>query len=740
MSDTDLTSGTEPGAIAGLAVTVLDLEAERQQAQDSSAETVIFADDLLPGVGEKQTSLNDGLRTYGRATLVVLATLAGLDNLQSGALATLSPDIQRTFHVSSGAVVFMTSASGAFLVLGVLPMGWLADRFRRAPIIGYASLVFGAMVAATGAAMNIFTMFLARFGAGVSQASSYAVNASLLADAYPIGLRGRIAAVNGFATGIAGALSPLLAGAIAVAAGGGSGWRWAFFLLGLPVLAVGWVAFSLPEPPRGQFEKKTVLGSVIQDDKQAPISVEAAFERLLRIKTLKTSILGFSAVGFGLFTVPVLSNLFLQQHFHLNAFKRGLIGTIGGLAVLVALPFAGRYYDRLYRTNPARALRLVGLLILPAAVLAPVQYFMPNVVLFAIVGIPQVVLLLLAFALIGPVLTSVSPYRLRGLGSALGSIYIFFIGATGGALLGAILTNSFGPRVAVLALIIPSTMVGGALIMRSSTSIRNDLSLVVEELQEELREHDRQQQTPESIPVLQTNNVDFSYGQVQVLFDVAFEVRRGEVLALLGTNGAGKSTILRLISGLGTPSRGVIRLNGQTVTYVGPEERSRMGIHLLPGGKGVFPDMSVGDNLRMGAFLYRKNPADHDRRIQRVLDLFPDLANKLTDPAQTLSGGQQQMLALARTLLHDPKVLLIDELSLGLAPIIVQSLVAVVEQLRAEGMTIVIVEQSLNVAAAIADRAIFLEKGRVRFEGPIRELVDRDDLARAVFLGGEVDE
>ena len=739
MSEAQESLDARSSGLAALTSSVLDLEAERQSRQQLDQAEVVLADDLLPGVGEEQITLSAGLRRHGRRTLVVLALLAGLDNLQSSALATLSPDIQRTFHVSSGAIVFLTSASGAFLVFGILPMGWLADRLRRGRIIGWAAFAFGAMVAATGAAANVFTMFLARFGSGVSQASTFAVNGPLLADTYPIGLRGRIAAVNGFATGLAGALSPLLAGGIAALAGGGAGWRWSFVVLGLPVVFVGWLAFRLPEPPRGQFEKLTVVGSTLGEEKGAPISVEAAFARLMRIRTVKTSVLAFSAVGFGLFTGPVLGNLFLEQHFHLDAFHRGLVGTIGGAAVLLGLPFAGRYYDRLYRESPAKALRLVALLILPAAALTPVQYFMPSVVLFVIVGLPQTVMLLLAFTLIGPVLTSVSPYRLRGLGAALGSLYVFFVGATGGALIGALLTNSFGPRTAMLALIIPSTIVGGGLLLRSSASIRSDLSLVVQELQEELAEHKRQQQAPERIPALQVSGIDFAYGQVQILFDVGFDVRQGEVLALLGTNGAGKSTILRLIAGLGTPSRGVVRLNGQNITYVAPEQRARMGIQLLPGGRGVFPDMTVSDNLLMGAFQYRKDNHDREERIARVLELFPDLAAKLSSSASTLSGGQQQMLALARTLLHDPEVLIIDELSLGLAPIVVQQLIGVVERLRERGLTIVIVEQSLNVAAAVADRAVFLEKGRVRFEGAIRDLIARDDLARAVFLGGTVD-
>ena len=133
---------------------------------------------------------------------------------------------------------------------------------------------------------------------------------------------------------------------------------------------------------------------------------------------------------------------------------------------------------------------------------------------------------------------------------------------------------------------------------------------------------------PEEIPAIQVNAIDFSYGQVQVLFDVGFEVRRGEVLALLGTNGAGKSTILRVIAGLGTPSRGVVRLHGTPITYVAPEQRVKYGIRLLPGGKGVFPQMTVRENLEMGAYVYRSDAEDCERRIARVLELFSVLADR----------------------------------------------------------------------------------------------------------------
>jgi ABC-type branched-subunit amino acid transport system ATPase component/predicted MFS family arabinose efflux permease len=728
---------TTPGDAAQLAVAVLDAEAEREAQQAAAKEEVLFATDLLPGVGEEEVSFTEAVRIGSMSTFVVLLLLRSLEELESATLSVLAPDLRHAFGVSNGAIVFLAAASGAFLVLGALPMGWLADRYRRPPIIGWANLAFAGFLALCGAVTNAFQLFWTRLGVGVAKSNSIPVQGSLIGDAYPIGARGRVNAWLAMGARLVGVLSPVIVAGIASGVGGSDGWRWPFLLLGLPVAVVALFAFRLKEPPRGQFEKQDVLGEVIEDEQPAPISVEAAFARLWQIRTLKSVIVAFAALGFGLFTVPVLTNLFMEEHYGTKTFERGVLGTVGGIGVLLVLPFVGTYYDRLYRRDPARALRLVGLMILPAAILTPVQFFMPNVVAFTIMGIPQMILLSVAFVMVGPVLQSVVPYRLRGMGSALGSIYIFFIGATGGALLSGLLTDELGARTAVLVIVIPSTVIGGFLILRGAMFIRNDLSLVVAELREEMAEHTRQQESPTAIPALQVADIDFSYGPVQVLFDVGFEVRKGEVLALLGTNGAGKSTILRVIAGLGTPGRGVVRLNGRTITYTTPEQRAKLGIRILLGGKGVFPAMTVHENLEMAAFIYRGDDADFQRRLDRAYELFPALAQRRRTAASQLSGGQQQMLALAMTLLHDPEVLAIDELSLGLAPLVVQELLGVIERLKAEGMTVILVEQSLNVALSVADRAVFLEKGQVRFEGPAAELAERDDLARAVFLGRE---
>ena len=725
-----------PASAASLAGTVLAEEAARHADQQSSE--ILFPDDLLPGVKSEGISLKKGLAMGGgAATFVVLAILNSLDELQHAAIAVLAPDIRDTFGVSDGTITFIASSSGAFVVLGAIPMGWAADRMRRIPIIGWASIVFAAMVTLSGMAVNAFSFFWARFGVGIAKANTIPVHSSTIADTYPIGIRGRIGAIDKGMGRLIAVISPILVGGIAAIANGPGevdGWRWAYYLLGIPVAIAAIAAFFLKEPQRGRWEKEDVLGESFTEDDPLPVSLDAAFSRLMRIRTVKSVVVGFSALGFGLFTAPVLENLWLEDEFGLESFERGAWATAAGIFTVLSLVYVGPKFDRLWRENPTRTLHMIGALIGFSAVFKPIQWAMPTVPLFIAFSIPTLVMLSTAFAMVGPVMQAIVPYRLRGSGTALITLYIFFIGGTGGGLISFMFADAWGPRVTTLVLTIPSAVIGGWIMYRSARHVRQDLSLNVQELFDEQDEQRRTAGDGE-VPALQLNNIDFSYGPVQVLFDVAFEVRKGETLALLGTNGAGKSTILRVISGLGIPQRGVVRLGGRTVTYTSPQLRSRLGIQQLPGGNGVFPDMTVRQNLVMGAYIHRSDSDDVERRISSVLELFPDLERRQDQRAGSMSGGQQQMLALARVLLHEPEVLLIDELSLGLAPTVVHDLLELVERLQERGQTIILVEQSLNVALSIADRAIFLEKGQVRFEGSAQELLERDDMARAVFLG-----
>ena len=241
---------------------------------------------------------------------------------------------------------------------------------------------------------------------------------------------------------------------------------------------------------------------------------------------------------------------------------------------------------------------------------------------------------------------------------------------------------------------------------------------------------------PVAPPLLSCQGVDMSYGPVQILFGVDFEVAQGEIVALLGTNGAGKSTLLKGICGLVKPKRGTVRFAGRDITSLPADVTTKLGVSLMPGGKGVFPTLSVAENLRLASWLIRRDTATVDEARQAVLELFPILAQRQHQMAGNLSGGEQQMLALGSALMTRPALLMIDELSLGLAPTIVSQLLEVVREIHRRGTTIVVVEQSVNVALNLAQRAVFMEKGEVRFEGPAAELLDRPDILRSVFIAG----
>jgi branched-chain amino acid transport system ATP-binding protein len=227
-----------------------------------------------------------------------------------------------------------------------------------------------------------------------------------------------------------------------------------------------------------------------------------------------------------------------------------------------------------------------------------------------------------------------------------------------------------------------------------------------------------------------------AYGPVQILFEVDFDVAPGEIVALLGTNGAGKSTLLKGICGLVRPKRGTVTFKSEDITSLPADVTTRRGISLMPGGKGVFPTLTVAENLRLAAWLIRKDPERVEAAKAEVEHLFPILRERADQMAGNLSGGEQQMLALGGALMTRPELLMIDELSLGLAPTIVGQLLEVVREIHHRGTTLVIVEQSVNVALNLAERAVFMEKGQVRFTGPTAHLLERPDILRSVFIAG----
>ncbi len=667
---------------AALATAVLTHEEDRKRTERSQ-QSVVLPDDLLPGVGGESMSVREAVDLGGRSMLVVLFLLNVIDGFDGAAMAVLAPDIKESLDISNTVLAAVGAATGLLFLLAAMPISSLADRSRRTTIGAVSMGAWSVFVACTAFVQNAAGLFVVRMGAGLSQAHNIPIDGSLLSDTYPIAARGRVFAAHALANPVGAALGPLTVGAIAALVGGDEGWRAAFLLIPIPAAILAVALAFVPEPPRGRYERQAVLGeqavegNAPEPSRDLPVSTAAAFDRLRRIRTFRFLLLGMGALGFALFSIPLFTALFLEDRFGLDAAERGVLASIAALPAFFTIPAAGVLNDRLFRRSPPRSLLLCGGLIAASGLLYVTSLYLPTLVTMAILFISAGAVSSAAGAMIPAIVAAIVPYRLRARGFTLGGIYMLVFGAFLGAVLTGVISDALSVRAALTIVVLPSSVIGGALIAYGAHDIRADISLAVEEILEEQEEKARMSAPGAELPVIQLHDIDFGYGPVQVLFGVDLEVSRGETLALLGTNGAGKSTVLRVISGLGYPSRGVVRLAGRTITYVEAETRVRLGIVQLPGGQALFDGLSVGENLRTGAHLLRHDRAEARRRIERAVELFPDLKDRFADRAGDLSGGQQQMLALAKALLVDPEVLLIDELSLGLAPVALQEILAV---------------------------------------------------------------
>jgi branched-chain amino acid transport system ATP-binding protein len=233
--------------------------------------------------------------------------------------------------------------------------------------------------------------------------------------------------------------------------------------------------------------------------------------------------------------------------------------------------------------------------------------------------------------------------------------------------------------------------------------------------------------------LLELKNISVSYGRIEAIHDMSFSVEEGEIVSLIGANGAGKSTTMKTISGILNPSKGSILFDGEDITKMKAHIRVIRGISQAPEGRGIFPGMTVMENLDMGAF-GRKDRSNMGPDFERVFSLFPRLAERKTQVGGTMSGGEQQMLAIGRALMSNPRLLLLDEPSMGLAPMLVDQILDVVRSLKQGGLTVLLVEQNARAALAIADRGYVVETGRIATSGSADELL-ADDRVRAAYLG-----
>lgn len=233
--------------------------------------------------------------------------------------------------------------------------------------------------------------------------------------------------------------------------------------------------------------------------------------------------------------------------------------------------------------------------------------------------------------------------------------------------------------------------------------------------------------------MLKIDNLSVHYGMIQAVRDVSFHVEQGEIVSLIGANGAGKTTILRTISGLNRPSNGTITFEGNEIQKTVPQKIVASGLCQVPEGRHVFSGLTVQENLEMGAFL--RKDKEFKKEYDMIFERFPILKERRNQDAATLSGGEQQMLAMGRALMSKPKLLLLDEPSMGLAPIFIQEIFNIIQEINKQGTTILLIEQNAKMALSIADRGYVLETGNIVLSGSGKDLIDDDEVKKA-YLGG----
>ncbi len=695
--------------------------------------------DVMPGTGEgRPPALVGILRRSGWSPLVLLTAAALVPGSFQNGISLIGNNLEHSFHIHDAALGAVTFVAAVAQLLWAVPLAVWADRGSRKVVAAVALLIFSVFAPLMAISPNVWAFTFLYLVAAVGYGVNNTVHNSYLADAYPTEGRGRIFSWHNLSDPLSQTVGILIFGYVVTLA---HNWRYGI-LIALAGIPIGFALFTLHEPDKGANESSHILKSSGMDlhtqQGEAPrVLLGSAVTRLLRIRSIYYELVAVAILGFAGTGAPLFGNLYFVRHWRLDTAQRSDVYSIIGLAAFLGLPLAYVLGDRFFRRAPERPLAIAGVCITAYGTLFVVSLYMPNLWMV-------VVLQFLAQAAVSPLaicifltLAATAPPEMRTICFAMFGVYSLVFGGFAGAVILGAVSDAVGflngPTVA-LTLIGPVCALGGLLLLIGSRHVKRDITLVIEDVLERYAEGKRRQ-SGAPVPALQVHNLDFYYGSNQVLFDVDLEVAEGEVMALLGTNGAGKSTLLRAVSGLDHPHRGVIRIFGTNCTYLEPEQIIGQEVALLVGGKMTFPSLTVRDNLRVGSFSMRRQGGRARSARDEALDRFPELAGRLDQSAGTLSGGEQQMLALARVMMTNPRLLLIDELALGLAPILVDRLMDMVRRVNEQGTTVILVEQSVNRAMSLAERACFLERGEVRFDGPTADLLGRDDLLRPVFLG-----
>jgi branched-chain amino acid transport system ATP-binding protein len=674
------------------------------------------------------TSLSEVTGGAAVYPLLILFGLNAVDELDRTAFGVLLPNIQESFDLDLQQVLGIIALVLAGALALQVPIANFSDRHNRVRIAIAGAIAWGVCSFLTGLATGVLMLIIVRSGSSIGKAVVDPTHNSLLADYYDIPNRPRVYSFHRAANVVGQFLGPLIAGLLAYT----WSWRVPFIVFAIPTLILVLLALKMREPVRGAHERRAMGASeeAIATEEDAPSFAES-WRIVWKIESLRRIwySLPFLAAAFVGFVS--LASLLYADVFGLDERARGFVAAGVEPLQLVGLVLGARIGTRLFAKDPGLVLRFLSVVALIVSGLAVVFALAPTIW----VAVAANALISAALATILPgILAALSlaiPPRARSMGFSVASLWVLpgliilpIIGWVG---------DTWGIRQGMLVMT-PVFLIGGLIIAGAGKVIANDIKQVwttAAALSEVL--YERRHGNEKLLLVRQLN---VAYGDVQVLFDVDFEIDEGDIVALLGTNGAGKSTLLKAISGIVEADRGAVIFDGREITHAPPNEVAGRGIAQVPGGSGVFPSLTVAENLRVAGWLHRRDAAEVMAGIERALDLFPVLRKRLEAPAADLSGGQQQMLALGMAFVSRPRLLMIDELSLGLAPVVVEQLLPVIRELRDNGTTIILVEQSVNLALTLAESAYFMEKGEIRFHGPTAELLERPDVLRSVFLEG----
>ncbi len=659
--------------------------------------------------------------------LLILFGLNLVPQLDSSAFGILIPNIRDSFHMNNSEVLSLVAVAGLVGLSMQVPIAQWADRTNRTRLMLLGAAICAGFVFGTGLAVTVWLLVIMRSGTGLGMATIGPTHNSLIADYYPINARPKIYSFHYAGIVVGAILGPIIAGYVAKA----FGWRLPFILFAFPAVILILLGLRLKEPIRGIQERRAMGVTDALETEEPPPSFAEGWRMTWKIESLRRIFYAMPFLAASLIGFSSLAAILYQRKFGLDVVQRGWVATAAEPAQILGLIIGARVGSRLIKKDPGLIIRFLAFVAAFCAALLAVFALVP--VLW--VTIVANILIAASLAAIGSgIYSSLSlaiPARSRSLGFSMGALWVI-PGLLVLPLIGSI-SDSWGIQIGMLVMV-PVFLIGGLILSSAGNVIDRDISQV--RTMAAARSEVLLARRNGEVKLLLVRGLCVAYGNVQILFDVDLEIGEGEIVALLGTNGAGKSTLLRSICGVVEADKGAVIFDGVDVTHAPPYEIAAKGITQVPGGQGVFPSLTVAENLRVAGWLDRRNAVLGKERLSEVIEMFPALVARMHDPAADLSGGQQQMLALSMAFLARPKLLMIDELSLGLAPVVVEQLLPIIEAIRAQGTTIILVEQSVNLALTIAGTAYFMEKGEIKFHGPTAELLERPDILRSVFLEG----